>query len=532
MTLTEEWEATVPNNIQTLNIDVESDSVVVTLQDSPDPDVVVLSAKDGTERGRISTQGEVTIVDYNESIDLAFAATNDGYVYAIDLASGRIQWQKPASNIVAVTGERVILGAGADLWCYDPASGAEQWKTTLPDQRYGASKFQSGSLLVEIGENEDIGLVSIDSNTGTEEWCYRPGNICQFQLLDNNLFARFSRYSGNENTLVKIDEQTGRENWRYDSKDDLSYSYKSVKAYDDQVYIQEATNGSVVAIDTVTGQERWRSETKYDCEELWISRDDIYVNWENRDNPEYEFAKIDLQTGRTSWMIPLEEEIDSIEFGSNEIYIGEECWGDSGGKLYCLNSITGNIKWSSEIGEEINTIFPDHDPLLLRTTDKDSDNYEKSIYGVGTDGKSLWSLTDNWLPIIEATSERVVVGGDDQTFILSRTDGLTEMTFENKWYSAEGGALFVVNGNTVASYRLTTNPDAYAGAAKSGSSDTEVFEEESSTTSDTQVFNASSDEPNASDTDVSESLKYCPSCGESLDEFDEVQFCPSCGRRL
>jgi glucose dehydrogenase/plastocyanin len=110
------------------------------------------------------------------------------YVYAVDIASGKIAWRSdPGSNPsrggVAVGGGMVFIGAGgpgdASLVAIDEKTGQLAWKAPLSSPTGEATGNASGAPLyadgvVSVGTNADFGyrgqIVAVDAKTGKEAW--------------------------------------------------------------------------------------------------------------------------------------------------------------------------------------------------------------------------------------------------------------------------------------------------------------------------------------------------------------------------
>ena len=109
------------------------------------------------------------------------------YVYAIDLATGKVAWRNdpggsPARGGIAVGGGMVFAGVGgADggLVAIDEKTGAQVWKATLANPSGESTGSGSGAPLyadgvVSIGTNADFGfrgqIVAFDAKTGKEIW--------------------------------------------------------------------------------------------------------------------------------------------------------------------------------------------------------------------------------------------------------------------------------------------------------------------------------------------------------------------------
>jgi alcohol dehydrogenase (cytochrome c) len=106
------------------------------------------------------------------------------YVYAVDLAAGKIAWRgdpgaAPSRGGAAVGGGLVFIGVGPSLVALNETTGDVVWKSSLTPasgeptgQASGAPLYANG--VVSIGTNADYGyrgqVVGFDAKTGKEAW--------------------------------------------------------------------------------------------------------------------------------------------------------------------------------------------------------------------------------------------------------------------------------------------------------------------------------------------------------------------------
>ena len=190
------------------------------------------------------------------------------YVYAVDIASGKIAWRGdpgggPSRGGVAVGGGMVFVGAVAgdpSLIALDEKTGQVVWKSVLAPasgettgQASGAPLYANG--VVSIGTNADYGyrgqIVAFDAKTGKEVWRFystpspgQPGS--ETWPKDNNAWL----HGGGAVWLDGV----------YDPKLDaeIYVTGNAVPQYGgeyrpgDNLYTD-----SIVALDNKTGQMRW-----------------------------------------------------------------------------------------------------------------------------------------------------------------------------------------------------------------------------------------------------------------------------------
>ena len=114
--------------------------------------------------------------------------TSVRYVYAVDIASGKVAWKfdpggPPSRGGVAVGGGMVFVGSGgpgqANLIAINEKTGELMWKAPLSSPSGESTGSASGAPLyadgvVSIGTNADFGyrgqIIAIDAKTGKEAW--------------------------------------------------------------------------------------------------------------------------------------------------------------------------------------------------------------------------------------------------------------------------------------------------------------------------------------------------------------------------
>ena len=115
----------------------------------------------------------------------------------------------------------------------------------------------------------------------------------------------------------------------------------------------------------------------------------------------------------------------------------------------------------------------------------------------------------------------VVVAGDENWYVLNRTDQIVDAEYSAETPRATGnGRLFVADGSQLTAYALAADPEG--GVERS--EPTRVYD----TVDDTRTTVYGQSEDGAPD----DTASFCPQCGEDVTDADETNFCSACGTGL
>lgn len=362
MSLTPEWTTALDGPVSQLNYHEVADVVTAVLDgQSSDPEVAVLSAVDGEVRGTVEASGESVTTSYWEEADLLSARTDDDHVYVIDPCSGSLQWETQASRVRIMTTETAYLSADRTLWAYRIADGARQWRTALPDE-VGSSEVRGRQLVVRIGsvtDDEGMGLVGVDPDTGDEEWRYRPDAVSRVYFEESGLYARIhSIDDGVDNRMVKIDPSRGTADWSYEG------FRRKIEFDDGQTYIV-GHGSSVSSVDTETGTVQWTSPEFYDVWRPSVDDGAIFACVAD-ERGDYKYVRLDESTGRPLWRTGIVDEIRSEVTDSNgNRLLGTRSYTEDESAVYRLNEATGTPYWEVSLDDTISTLRAG-DPVIAR----------------------------------------------------------------------------------------------------------------------------------------------------------------------
>lgn len=196
-----------------------------------------------------------------------YFGSGDGGVYAVDAATGVIQWKLATGDVVhsspAVVDGTVYIGSwDSNLYAIDAETGAAKWvfhagqDPTIHNQ----VGFQSSPAVVGgtvyIG-CRDAHVYAVDALTGRKKWDY-PTNkswvIGTPAVRDGLVWVGTSDSA----RFMALDAKTGRLRFNLDVK---AYVFSSAALAGDRAYVG-SHNGKLYAVDTQTGKLAWEFQTE------------------------------------------------------------------------------------------------------------------------------------------------------------------------------------------------------------------------------------------------------------------------------
>ena len=296
----------------------------------------------------------------------AFIGSDDGCVYAIDLATGQQKWKFKTGGHVrssaAVVAGVVYFGSYDGLfYAVDAASGQLKWKfETAGERRFEAKNlhgfkpvtqtiadpwdtWQSSPAvvggLVYFGSG-DGNIYALDASNGQLRWKFTTGNVVHASpaIVDGVLYV-----GSWDSYLYALDAATGAEKWRFKTHDDpKTYNHQGIQGspavFSGVVYFG-CRDAHLYALDAKTGREVWN----FDNHGTWINATPVvqdgtlYVGASIPAN----FYTIDAATGKQRNVLNL----DFPLFSSPAIAGGMAYVGSYSGKLTALDLQTGKVAW-------------------------------------------------------------------------------------------------------------------------------------------------------------------------------------------
>jgi len=198
--------------------------------------------------------------------------------------------------------------------------------------------------------------------------------------------------------------------------------------------------------------------------------------------------------------------------------------------LYDERSLTarrvsdGTRKWTTELPDgtrdrmdaagSVDGVYADSDPVVVEAGE--------GVYAVDeSDGGIQWRIRDRNPSVETIVGSFVVVAGDENWYVLNRTDQIVDAEYSAETPRATGnGRLFVADGSQLTAYALAADPEG--GVERS--EPTRVYD----TVDDTRTTVYGQSEDGAPD----DTASFCPQCGVDVTDADETNFCSACGTGL
>lgn len=179
--------------------------------------VAALDRATGAETWSVSIDGGYTLGDLNSSPllyqETVYVGMHDGKLYAIDAASGEIQWgfqtgSPITTSPIAVDG-KICIGSGEDLYAISASDGKEQWVFTDASDDVKTPTEHDGTLYFG---SEDAKCYAVNGTDGKVEWT----NDNYYRHSSTPTVHEGSLYIGvtkGPNGIANLDPSTGEEQW-------------------------------------------------------------------------------------------------------------------------------------------------------------------------------------------------------------------------------------------------------------------------------------------------------------------------------
>jgi len=215
---------------------------------------------------------------------MIYFGSDDGYVYAVDAASGRQVWRRatkgPVSATPAVDHGVVYIGSfDGKFYAFDAKTGAPKWKFSTVGERQFEAKGLNGwqpnsqtipdpfdiylsSPVVVSGTvyfgSGDGNLYALDANSGEQRWKFAAGDV----VHASPAYADGVVYVGSwDSYFYAIDAASGKEKWRFHGGEDPlihnQVGFQSSPSLANGVVYTGCRDSNLYAIDAATGKEKW-----------------------------------------------------------------------------------------------------------------------------------------------------------------------------------------------------------------------------------------------------------------------------------
>ncbi|MEW6490923.1 MAG: PQQ-binding-like beta-propeller repeat protein, partial [Thermodesulfobacteriota bacterium] len=320
-----------------------------------------------------------------------YVGGHDGYVYALDGATGEMLWEFPTRGRVgstpAVHGDRVFVGSSDGyLYALRAGDGSVAWKTpsgrgTFRHLSYGGIRSSPAVALgLVLAGGCDGRVRALDERTGALRWILDGGTEGVYSspaLAGETLFVGTDGLR--QSALLAVDARTGTVLWRFPTSTQI-FSTPAVAG--GAVYFH-ARNDHVYALRAEDGGLLWKTPAPSLQSEAAAFQDmaksspavaeaAVYVGVDR------ELVALDRETGRVLWRTPTQGRVDSspLVVGST-VYVGSD-----DRSVYGLDAGTGAVRWTYATGARV-SVSPSaaHGLLLIGSNDG-------SLYAFGSPGRS------------------------------------------------------------------------------------------------------------------------------------------------
>ncbi|HEU4782226.1 MAG TPA: PQQ-binding-like beta-propeller repeat protein, partial [Ktedonobacterales bacterium] len=194
--------------------------------------LTALNARTGAVRWKLPTAGMIgRPVVANGAI---YFAPQDGYVYAVDAATGHLRWRfrrtVNVSTLVGIDGYPALDGNtlyvasdGGTVYALDAQTGQERWLFTLLDSKghiYTAPAVGRGKVYVSSGNGANA-FYALDEATGKITWQFTaPQGFDGYPLLSGaTVYVGADGYT--QASFYALDADTGKVRWQLQASDSV-----------------------------------------------------------------------------------------------------------------------------------------------------------------------------------------------------------------------------------------------------------------------------------------------------------------------
>jgi outer membrane protein assembly factor BamB/subtilisin family serine protease/5-hydroxyisourate hydrolase-like protein (transthyretin family) len=231
--------------------------------------VVALDSATGKEQwsARIggSNRSSPTIVENT----VYLSGGEDGKIYALDLKSGSIKWTSLVGSLAIYESPIYLNGTlfvasdltdAAKLTALDAETGKKNWSVALGAPTYFGPSIGDGLLFIGSYDNQTLRALSAED--GTEVWSKKlinEGVASKPVYNEGILYLAGTNFNTESGTLYALDAKTGEEKWKAAGIGDTQAGSPIV--YENIVVIGSAAQPALRAFDANTGQELWTNRS-------------------------------------------------------------------------------------------------------------------------------------------------------------------------------------------------------------------------------------------------------------------------------
>jgi outer membrane protein assembly factor BamB len=292
---------------------------------STDGNLYALELATGTQKWKFKTDARVASSPAIQG-GLVYFASYDGKFYAVDAANGQLKWKfatlgerrfagkhlhggLPEAETMpdpfdcylsspVVSGSNVYFGSGdGNVYALDAASGKLNWKFQTGDVVHASPAVADSTVFIG---SWDSYFYALDAATGKEKWRFKTGEdheiYNQVGIQSSAVVADGMVYFGcRDSNLYALDARSGEKKWAYNNKG--SWVIVSPAIQNGKIYFATSDSALFHALDAKSGAELFTLKFTWPMfGSPAIAGDFLYQPSE--DGKVY---AIDLKSGKRAW---------------------------------------------------------------------------------------------------------------------------------------------------------------------------------------------------------------------------------------
>lgn len=338
--------------------------------------------------------------------DIAYIGSEDKFLYAIDIRSGKEKWKFKTGGAVhsspAVYKNTVYFGSfDGFYYAVDTNTGKEKWKVRTKGEQWVGEKGYWGmkpedqymedpwdyflsspviglkdeELTVYFGSS-DGNLYAVAANDGHIKWKFSTNGIIHTTPALYNQTVYIGSWDTN---LYAVDAKNGVLKWKFKTGDQPAMTGIQASAVvEDNIVYVGARDANMYALNATTGELVW----KYDAEKSWIISSAavcngvVYVGTSDS----FLLLALDAKNGREKFRF----KANGYLYSSPAIAGNTAFFGDFTGKMFAIDLASAGKKWSEFVtdGRKKNAatvLNKDNLDFQYSASGKDMSTYKNTI---------------------------------------------------------------------------------------------------------------------------------------------------------
>jgi len=277
-----------------------------------------------------------------------YIGSDDGFVYALNFATGELIWKLAAGSAVEapplyVDGGLFVGTQNGEFFAIDASSGKMRWQFKTEGQIKGSANWftsEKNEIRIVVGSYDNF-LYCLNAETGQKVWALETGNFINGApaILNGKIV-----FGGCDALLHVLFAEQGNEVSTIEAG---SYIAGSAALEDDRAFFGQY-EAKFLSADLKLNNIIWEYGDPENGEAFFssaaVTEDRILVG--SRD---YSLHCISKADGRKIWSFQTRDVVDSspVICGDKVVFCSED------GRLYIVNLADGKLIWSYEIGSAI-----------------------------------------------------------------------------------------------------------------------------------------------------------------------------------